>query len=261
MEDYKQYVLFAEEIAKKAGKIMKKYLEQDNGATYKQDNTIVTLADTEMNQLLIDSVKEQFPEHAVEGEEASFGKSDFVWVCDPIDGTAMYARQIQVSVFSLALVINGIPKVGVVYDPFGDNIYTALAGEGAYKNGKRILVNDIALTDKRSVAYIDMWPEAQYDASKLISKLSKESYIVNIGSIIRASVSIAEGGLNIAFFPGTKGKHFDIAAIKVIVEEAGGKVTNIFGQDQKYDTDINGAIISNGVDHKKMIKICKELYA
>lgn len=58
--------------------------------------------------LLIDKVKEIFPEHCVDGEEEQFGYSDYVWVCDPVDGTAMYARHIPVAVFSLALVITGV---------------------------------------------------------------------------------------------------------------------------------------------------------
>ena len=105
-----------------------KYFNQDNGASYKGDNTIVTLADTEINSYLINRVKEKYPEHYVDGEEEQFGKSDYVWVFDPVDGTAMYARHIPVAVFSLALVINGISVVGVVYDPCTDSLYTAIKG-------------------------------------------------------------------------------------------------------------------------------------
>ena len=98
-----EYLKFAKEVAYEAGKIMLQYFKKDNGATYKQDKTIVTLADTKINDYLIQKVKETFPNHCVDGEEESFGKSNYVWVCDPIDGTAMYARHIPVSVFSLAL--------------------------------------------------------------------------------------------------------------------------------------------------------------
>jgi len=124
--EYTTYLEFAKEIAKEAGKIMLNYFNENNGATYKGDKTIVTLADTEINSYLIKRVKETFPTHCVDGEEEQFGKSDFVWVCDPIDGTAMYARHIPVAVFSLALVINGNPVVDVVYDPFTQNLYSAI---------------------------------------------------------------------------------------------------------------------------------------
>ena len=68
----------------------------------------------------------KFAKNMVDGEEEQFGESNYKWVCDPVDGTAMYARHIPVAVFSLALVIDGKPIVGVVYDPFTDSLYTAI---------------------------------------------------------------------------------------------------------------------------------------
>ena len=118
-----EYLEFAQKIALEAGNIMKKYFSKKDISSYKGDKTIVTLADKEINALLIKRVKEKFPEHSVDGEEEQFGRSKYVWVCDPIDGTAMYARDIPVAVFSLALVIDGVSTVGVIYDPFTENLY------------------------------------------------------------------------------------------------------------------------------------------
>ena len=134
-----EYLEFAKDIAKYAGKVMLKYFEQSNGASYKGDKTIVTLADKKINTYLISRVKEKYPTHSVDGEEEQFGKSDYVWVCDPVDGTAMYARHIPVAVFSLALVVKGESKLGLVFDPFTNNLYTAIKGKGAYKNDERIV--------------------------------------------------------------------------------------------------------------------------
>ena len=253
MNEYIEYLEFAKNIASYAGKIMLKYFNQDNGASYKGDKTIVTLADTEINSYLIKRVKEKYPEHSVDGEEEQFGKSDYVWVCDPVDGTAMYARHIPVAVFSLALVIEGEPVVGVVYDPFTDNMYTAIKGNGAYLNGNIIHVNDIMLDDMRSVSNMDVWPEAEYNIFDSLKKLGEKTYFVAVGSVIRASMCVASGEFNVAIFPGTKHKNCDIAAAKVIVEEAGGKVTDLFGNEQRYDRDINGAIISNNIVHKEVV--------
>ena len=163
-----EYLEFAKEIAYEAGKIITKYFYEDNGEKYKYDQTIVTKADTEINQLLIDRVKEKYPNHSVDGEEEQFGKSDYVWVCDPVDGTAMYARHVPVAVFSLALVIDGVSTIGVVYDAFTDNLYYAAKGKGAYKNDLKIAVNNIELTDMRSIANMDMWPTADYNLYDVI---------------------------------------------------------------------------------------------
>ena len=257
MEQNAKYLEFAKDIAYKAGEIMIKYFKGDNQASYKFDQTIVTKADTEINQYLIQRVKETFPTHSVDGEEEQFGKSDYVWVCDPVDGTAMYARHIPVAVFSLALVIDGVPVVGVVYDPFTDSLYSATKGQGAYKNDEKISVNDITLEDMRSVSNFDMWPEAEYNVFDVIKELGKKTYFVGVGSVIRACMCVANGDFNLAIFPGTKHKNCDIAAVKVIVEEAGGKVTDLFGNEQRYDQNINGAVISNRIVHEEVVSVIK----
>ena len=252
----KEYLEFAKEIAYEAGKMMLKYFNAKDISSYKGDKTIVTLADKEINTYLINRVKEKFPAHSVDGEEEQFGNSDYVWVCDPVDGTAMYARHIPVAVFSLALVVNGEPKVGVVYDVFTDTLYSAIKGEGAYKNGEKITVNDYELNDMRSVSNFDMWPEAEYGLYDSIKELGKKTYFVSVGSVIRGCMCVASGEFNLAIFPGTKRKNCDI--VKVIVEEAGGKVTNLFGEEQRYYTDIKGAIVSNGKVHKEVVETIKQ---
>lgn len=253
-----EYLEFAKEIADYAGKIMLKYFKEDNGANYKEDNTIVTVADKEIISYLVKRVKEKYPEHAVDGEEEGFGESKYKWVCDPIDGTAMYARHVPVAVFSLALVIDGESVVGVVYDVFTNNLYTAIKGKGAFKNGMQIHVSDIQLDDMRSVSNFDVWPEAEYNIFDSLKKLGEKTYFVGIGSAIRACMCVASGDFNLEVFPGTKHKNCDIAAAKVIVEEAGGKVTDLFGNEQRYDKDIKGAIISNNVVHDEVVKVINE---
>lgn len=251
-----EYLEFAKEVALNAKDIMIKYFNENNGSNYKGDKTIVTKADTDINSMLIKKVKEKFPTHSVDGEEEKFGESDYVWVCDPVDGTAMYARHIPVAVFSLALVYKGESIIGVVYDPFTDNMYYASKGNGAYKNNERISVNEYKFSDMQSVSNFDMWSTAEYDMYKVIEKLN--TYFVSIGSVIRASMCVASGEFTAALFPGTKHKNCDIAAVKVIVEEAGGIVKDFNGNEQRYDKDINGAIISNKVVYEEALELIKK---
>ena len=253
-----EYLEFAKDIAKYAGEVMLKYFKQNNGASYKGDKTIVTLADTEINTYLIQQVKEKYPTHSVDGEEEQFGKSDYVWVCDPVDGTAMYARHIPVAVFSLALVVKGEAKLGVVFDPFTNSLYTAIKGDGAYKNGETITVNDYELNDMKTVCHYDLWVGADYNLANILQELGDKTYFISLGSIIRACMCVESGDFSLAIFPGTKHKNCDIAAVKVIVEEAGGTVTDLFGNEQRYDESINGAVISNGKVHKEVIDTIKK---
>ena len=253
-----EYLEFAKDISFKAKEVMLTYFNEENVSSYKDDDTIVTVADKIINDYLIEQVKKVYPNHAVYGEEKSFGESDYVWVCDPIDGTAMYARGILVATFSLALVYKGEVIIGVVMDPFNDCLYTAVKGRGAYKNDKKISVSDYSLTDKRSVGYFDMYPQAEYDLYDVVKVLNQKCYNVSLGSIVRGGILVSEGKFIFSLFPGTVCKNCDIAAVKLIVEEAGGIVRNLKGEEQYYNKDISGAIISNKVVYNELLEIIND---
>ena len=197
----REYLEFAIEIANHAKEVMKKYYVMEDVSSYKGDRTIVTKADKEINSYLIEKVKEKYPNHSVDGEEEQFGESDYVWVCDPVDGTAMYARHIPVAVFSLGLCINGESVVGVVMDPFNEDLYTAVKGEGAFKNGKPIHVNDYDFDDMRAIINNDMWSEAGYNTFGVINEFAYRTYTVGLGSAIHAAICVANGEFVASLFP------------------------------------------------------------
>lgn len=246
---------FAKKLATSAGDVMLKYFKVGLESKIKGDRSIVTAADEEINQLVIDEVARNYPGHSVQGEEASTDKqSEYVWVCDPIDGTVPFVKGLPVSVFSIALVKGGKPVIGVVYDPFTKRLYSAVSGQGSFLNDLPIIVSNKNL-DRQATIDAEVMPGSKYDFWVACHDLSIKSgvYILQLGSIIHACCMVASGQYEACLFDGTKGKNMDIAAIKVIVEEAGGKVTDLFGNDQRYDQDINGAIVSNGVFHEKLV--------
>lgn len=251
-----QYLEFAKEFAYQAGEVMLKHFKVGVESSEKDDLTIVTKADQEINDLLIKAVSDKFPDHSILGEEKSLdNKSEHVWLCDPVDGTVPFSKGLPISVFSLAYVEGGVPLVGVVYDPFTKRLYSAVKGEGAYLNNELIKVSDKKL-DYKATMDIEWWPEAQYDIDSVCHNLSMETgvYVLHLGSVIQAACMVASGQLEAGVFAGTKGKSVDMAAVKVIVESAGGLVTDIYGKSVKYYQDIEGAIISNGLIHEELVK-------
>ena len=255
---YKEYLAFAKEIALYAGKVMLDNYNTDVNMDFKEDKTIVTRVDKGVNSYLIKKVKEKYPEHAVIGEEESNSfESDYVWVCDPLDGTSMYVNHIPVFVFSLALVYKGEPIVGVIYNPNEDKMYTAIKGEGAYCNDVKISVNNKHLGELGYKTNVEIFKNNILDEVLLIKELKKKSKIVSIGSVARGSMAVATGDFCCVVFPGTSHGNCDIAASYLIVVEAGGKVTELNGNNQRYDTSINGAIISNGVSHDEILEVVK----
>lgn len=255
-----QYLVFAKTLALEAGDVMMKYFGKNPDSEMKEDDTIVTIADKEINRLVIERVQSSYPGHAVDGEEESHTQeSDHVWVCDPIDGTNPFAMELPVSVFSLALVVAGKPIVGVIYHPFTDKLYAAVAGGGATINGEKLSVSRGGL-DASARLNFDWWPRSEYDVLTPLKKLSSEKgfYMLSPGSTTHMAALVARGEFVASVFPGTKGKNVDIAAAKVIVEEADGRVTDLFGDEQRYDGDIKGAIASNGIVHDELVKLMKE---
>lgn len=263
MNDYQKELEIAKKIAKEAGEIMLGYFNSSaSNPTVKSDKTIVTKADTEINSHVIQALSEQTPDYSIRGEEESsiIDGADYTWVCDPVDGTMPFSKAIPISTFSLALVDKaGESVVGVVYDPFQDRLYEAVKGKGACLNGKSIHVSEKAELDG---AYIDeeLWinheEEVTFDNPK--DELNKVgAKVTTLCSACITGCFVAKGDYEALIFG--QGKPEDIAALAVIVTEAGGKVTDLFGNEQRYDTNIKGAIVSNGLLHDKLCEITKNM--
>ena len=162
--------------------------------------------------------------------------------------------------FSLALVVDGKPEIGVIYAPFSNKLYSAVLDGGAFCNDEPIHVGTGGFENVKRVN-VDWWVGADYDVMPTMHKLAydERAYVLCPGSTTHAAALVASGDFIASVFPGTKDKNMDIAAAKVIVEEAGGKVTDFAGNDQRYDGDINGAVVSNGVVHDKIIEYLREV--
>jgi len=256
-----EYLDFALEIAEYAKKEMLDHFDSEVAVDFKKDKTVVTEVDKNINHYLIQRVHEKYPDHSVIGEEESDKKqSRFLWVCDPVDGTGMYTDGLPVSVFSLAYVVDGEVQVGVVLDPYLDKIYTAIRGEGAFCNGERIHVNSKHLGDLGYRINFEMWNHSKFDTLRIIKDSLDVSRISCIGSVARSCMAIASGHFSCDLFPGVEHANCDIAASSLIVEEAGGKVTDFYGNLQRYDRDLNGAIITNGISHDEILEKVKKYY-
>jgi fructose-1,6-bisphosphatase/inositol monophosphatase family enzyme len=226
--------------------------------SYKADKTVVTETDFAVNKLVIESINKRFPDHDILAEEESDMKrgSKMIWVCDPVDGTQVFSHGVPTCAFSLALVKDGKPILGIVADPFMDRICWAEKGSGAYLNGKKIKVSSQRTLDNALVSWC-CWNAAQFKLSTLYPRIvSKNAYCVDLGSIAYQGMLVACGEFSASINPASM--PHDTAALKVIIEEAGGQVTNLFGNEQRYDGPIKGVIMSNGFLHQELIGLIKE---
>ena len=244
------YKDFAITLAKTAGKSIRQNFTLGIEKEWKADNSPVTITDKSINRMVIEEVNKNFPGHGVLGEEESsmVEGAEFIWVCDPIDGTVPFSHGVPLCVFSLALVKLGIPVLGVIYDAFLDRLFFAEKGKGAFLNGEQIQVNNNSF--ERSIV---CWDSRTLSAVKAAHP---SATLMTLYSICYEGIMVACGQFAATFFKG-KGAH-DVAALKVIVEEAGGKVTDRNGNEQRYDRQVNGALISNGVVHNELLKFSRQ---
>ncbi|MDD5040402.1 MAG: inositol monophosphatase [Patescibacteria group bacterium] len=247
------YLPFALKLAHKAGDIMHKHFTIGVQKESKEDLTPLTIADTQINELTRKAVREDFPEHGFLGEEGgSFNQNaEYVWLCDPIDGTIPFAHGIPLCCYTLALVRNGKPIFGILYDPFQKRLWRAELGKGAYCNNKKIKVSQQRDVTGNSINYT-AWDAAPYWLPGFFDAMVKERvFVMALAASVYGGALVASGELIANVWPGST--PWDIAAQKIIVEEAGGKVTDLFGEEQLYNTEIRGAIVSNGTLHNRIL--------
>lgn len=226
---------------------------------WKEDNSPLTATDLAVNRLVLDAVKQRFPQHGVLAEEESSveGSPEYVWVCDPVDGTIPFSHGVPTSVFSLALTRSGESLLGVAYDFALDRMLTAQKGGGAFLNAQPIKVS-VAGNIKATVVNLDgPWSGTGYAGVNLFAL---PAYLTREKAKMTKFSCIAYGGMLVALGEFSAavcmGKYpWDVAALKVIVEEAGGKVTDLHGHGQRYDREIRGALITNGHVHESMLAL------
>jgi len=249
---------FAITLARQAGKIMLKYFSFEIKRDWKEDNTPLTLADTKINDLVVKAVKKHYPNYGIIAEESGYYKpeSEYNWVCDPVDGTIPYSHGISTATFSLALVKNGEPILGLLFDPFTNRLYFAEKGKGTTLNGRRIHVSK-QKTLHHAVVSVCFWSKHAKEFIDLTHRMiDLGAMTVNTVCTTYYGMLVASGELVANIFPGNK--PWDSAAQKIIIEEAGGRATDLQGKKQRYDRRTGGMIGSNGILHNKLLRIIKK---
>jgi fructose-1,6-bisphosphatase/inositol monophosphatase family enzyme len=254
--DLNQALSDAQQLARDSGDIMLKYFFTDMDIDIKADDTPVTVADRKVNRMVVEFVKAKYPDFGVLGEEESYQPEGrgWLWVCDPIDGTKPYTLGVPLAMFSLALVHDGRPVVAVTYDPFMKQLYSAVKGQGAYMNGKRMAVRQQGF-DGCMLGGPGMGNVFNDDARAARILRQHGAKLIRFSGTVYQGMLVARGKLD--GFAYKYDKAWDIAALKLIVEESGGKVTDRQGQEMRCDRPVNGAIVSNGLVHDRLLDLAE----
>ena len=246
---------FLKDLAKQAGEILQRYSEKELDVKHKGRTDLVTNADHASEKFLIERIKKAFPEHTINAEESGEweGSAAHQWFIDPLDGTLNYAHGVPIYSVSIGYAYQGEMTLGVIYDPTRDEMFCAERGKGATLNGTILqvskhseLINCMLVTGFPS----DMWG-ARNDNMDNFYHFSKLTQTVRrLGSAALDIAYVAAGRLD--GFWRNQVYQWDVAAGSLMVEEAGGVVTNLFG-DAEYLKKPVSIVAANPLIHEKML--------
>ncbi len=240
------------------GEVLKKYWGKLKHVSHKTAGwDLVTEADRESEEAVIGMLREQFPDHDYLGEEGGFqgasGK-EFLWAVDPLDGTTNYTHMYPVVNVSIGLIYRGAPVLGVVFNPFSNELFCAVRGQGATLNGERLKVSDIDALDRSLLA-----TGFSYDRKALDTNYAEFCHMTHICQGVRRAGAaaldlcyVAAGRLDGYWERGLQ--IWDMAAGVIIVEEAGGKVSDY--DKGQLDLESGRILATNGCIHESL---CREL--
>ena len=239
--------------AKESGKILKKYFGKDFGIYKKSDSTPVTDVDRLAEKKIVSIIKIHFPNHNFLGEEFKYEKtnSEFKWIIDPIDGTKHFIRKLPFYGTSIGLEKNGKIILGVIYMPSLGLLGHAALNSGAFVNGKRVKVSEINKIEDSYVTFGDINNVVEMEYIDNLLELTKLAESNRGFADVYGYLMVAQG--NVDIFTDTASP-WDIAAAKIIIEEAGGKMTDLNGKDTIYS---GNALATNGKLHDEVLKILK----
>lgn len=247
----------AKSVAMVAGKLI---LNQSNCrriVAFKSKIDFVTNVDRNSEKLITSMIRKRFPDHGILAEEGTKAEGDSVWIIDPLDGTTNFAHGYPFFCVSIALVVDGRQSLGVVYDPTHDEMFHAVAGRGAYLNGRRIRVSKAAeLKDSLIVTgfYYDRGKIMRRTLDKMGDFLTKNVHgIRRDGSAALDMCYVACGRID-GYWEYVLSP-WDFAAASLIAKEAGAKVTKPDGNQIKMERD--GILAANAALHKKMLDVIR----
>ena len=251
----------AVDAARAAGQLLHREHPGTRQVSYKGTSTnLVTEMDGRAEALVVDALLRQFPDDGILGEEGSArpGRSGRRWVIDPLDGTTNYAHGLPIYSVGIGLERAGLVQLGVVYDPTRDEMFVAERGGGARLNDRRLSVSTTDALDLSLLATgfpYDARTNPDNNLKEYATFAVRARAVRRLGSALLDLAYVAAGRYE-GFWELTLGP-WDVVAGTILVEEAGGLVTDLHGAP--LDIDHPRIVASNGRIHDQILAVLKEV--
>ena len=225
--------------ARAAGEIINRNFEDRDHITVqeKAKDDLVSNVDQECEIAIRKVIARYYPEHGVLAEESGYSQagqdSDYLWVIDPIDGTANFLKGIPHVAVSIGIKIKGITSVGVVYDPIRNEMFTAAKGEGAILNNKKIRVSDLKTLDTGIFATAFPFRQRQHmeHYRKILTRVMDRCSDIRRAGAASLDLAYVAAGRVDGYFELCL-KPWDFCAGEILVREAGGIITDFEGKPE-----------------------------
>ena len=240
--------------AQAAGEIALRYFRTRLTVDYKSDRSPVTQADRECEQCIIEVLRQSFPDYGIVGEEFGErgGGARPRWIIDPIDGTKNFIRGVPYFAALIGLEEDGEVTTGVIYAPAVDDLLYAQKGTGAFDRNGRLRVSSVGALRDGTVVFggLDIFRKAgRWDGfERLVWASGRQRGFGDYFGHTFVARGQAEAMVELDLKP------WDLAAVKIIIEEAGGRLTDFTGAATIYGGD---AIASNGLVHDEILKLLR----
>ncbi len=262
MSDYLQFV---RELALAGGEVLRQRYEGDFEVSSKSSAVdLVTEVDHECEALLLGRIRERYPDHQIYAEESARDASVLrgstpVWLVDPLDGTVNYAHGVPVFSVSVALVVAGQPVVGAVIDPMRNELFWTEWGGGAWVNDRRLRVSRAATLGEALLATGFPYSRAT----------NRDNNLAAFNALVPRTQGVRRAGSAALDLSWTAAGRFDgywemylnpwdWAAGWLLVEEAGGRMTNFAGEAWTIDQSPSRLVASNGLIHDELVAVLAE---
>lgn len=221
---------FAKSTLLEASTIAVSYFEKNPKSRLKADDTIVTEADEKVEEFIREKVLHEFPSYGFIGEETAEEKKDISWVVDPIDGTTAFSRGIPNFASVIGLEAEGNVIFSFIYLPITKTLYSARLNRGSFRNGNPIRVSLVDTIDSAQISFDRRAAQREY-SREYIEKLIKK-YHVRMGDHAGLATGyLAQGSIEVLIK--FNQKIWDTAPEMLLIQEAGGIVTDEFGDPLK----------------------------
>jgi myo-inositol-1(or 4)-monophosphatase len=250
---------FTEATARQAGAILLEGYGNVRDVQHKGAIDIVTEFDKRSEELIVSAIQRQYPDHAILAEESGRSKtiSEYQWVIDPLDGTTNFANGIPIFSVTISLFRNDSPILGVTYDPLRKEMFSAESGCGATLNRQPIHVSTRAKLEHAVISTgfpYDLRTNTRNNLDQFVQFQLRTRAVRHLASAALDCAWTAMGRLDGYWEFGVQ--PWDVGAGWLIVQEAGGHVTSVQGDEYLLSDD--SILVSNGLLHEQMLRVLHE---